>query len=188
LKTLILLFLFMSSLCHAQKIDLFWNESFRKELHLTCSASDLLCEKVCSSSSACYLQEGPCRSCVGTSLQMHHIFSEIGRSIGRREAIRPDDLAAFFLKGNFVSFSAQDVFNIIDAHNSISLFKKFESLCPEESLNQILFFNADPITRRPTKAEFIYCEYEDHETYFKVEDKILLEYGPRLSFRHKGVF
>jgi hypothetical protein len=70
---------------------------------------------------------------------------------------------------------AQDVFNIIDAHNAVSVYRRFESLCPGESIHQILFLRTEQITRKLLAPEFVYCEYDKTEIYFRVEDRILYD-------------
>jgi hypothetical protein len=178
------IFFFLSQIlmgvCLAQKMEIHWNSSFAKELSVTCRPDETLCEEICGSADSCLIEEGPCQSCIGTGLQMYHIFSSIGRSLSRQERHRPQELLSLLLLGNFVTLSSLDVFNIIDGYNSIGVLRKFESLCPEESLNQIVFFRTDPRTRKIYSAEYLYCEFFDGHHYFKIRDKVLVEKGREL--------
>jgi hypothetical protein len=173
MKMIFVFFLLVSQPAQAQIIDVFWSENYRKEIQINCSAGDIFCENVCGVASACYLSEGPCRNCIGTSLQIHHIFSEIGRSIHRTDMIGAEVLQVFLLQGNFVTFTALDAYNLIDAHRSLGVLKKFESMCPEESLNQILFYRVHEQTRKLLNPEYLYCQFEGRAEFFKIQDKLL---------------
>ena len=81
MKLLPLLFIIFSRFCFGQNFEAFWNDQFHKELHVTCSYEDNFCDAICGSLNYCVLEENKCRGCIGTSLPMHHIFSELGRSI-----------------------------------------------------------------------------------------------------------
>jgi len=181
---LIILFLFVFlKPVFAQKLEINWSDTFRKEIHLSCDAAETVCEDICNASSFCILQEGICPNCIGTGIQILHIFSEIGRSIHRVDQSSLASLGKLLIQGDFVTFSAQEVYNLIDAHQSISVFKKFESLCPDKSLNQILFFKTHPESRRLISPEYLYCEFQDKSEIFKIEDKILIKEGAILSVK-----
>lgn len=180
------LFVLFLDVCWAQRIEVSWSDSFRKEVRITCGADDLFCEEICSSASACFLEEGLCRNCIGTGLQMHHLFSELGRSIRSAEVVTSREVAAFLRAGNFVTIMGQDAFNIIDAHNSLESYRKFESLCPSGSLNQILLFRTDPETRKLLRPEYVYCEFQEKELFLRVEDRILIERGLKIPLH--GIF
>jgi len=174
------IFLFLKPV-FAQKIEVKWTDLLRKEVHLNCNAGELFCENICKASSYCIIQEGTCHNCIGTGIQILHIFSEIGRSIHRIDQASFEDVGEFLKLGAFVTFSAQDAYNLIDTHQSVSVLKKFESLCPENSLNQILFFRTHPESRKLISPDFLYCEFFEKTEVFKIEDKILIKDGILLS-------
>ena len=179
----ILLFLLLVSpiTLYAQVMEVNWTRNFRKELSITCDASDLLCENLCEATSQCVIQEGPCRDCIGTSLKMNHLISEIGNTILNNGFSADKKVILETLKSrSFVTLTAQDVYNVIDAARSVRTFKKFESLCPEESVNQILFLSVEPRTREIIRPEFVYCDYYERAEFIEITSKITVDVQFRL--------
>jgi len=161
---------------YAQVMELNWTPNFRKELVVTCDGSDLFCESLCEATSQCVIKEGPCRDCIGTSLKINHLISEIGNTILNDGVVANKTSVVESLKSNrFVTFVAQDVYNVIDAARSVRAFKKFEDLCPDESVNQILFLSVEPRTREIIKPEFVYCDYFDRTEIFEVSSEIKMD-------------
>ncbi len=144
-----------------------------------------MCEQVCGSAASCLIYEGPCYNCIGTGLQMYHIFSQIVRSIHRQGSVDPEEMEELLRTGDFVTFTSLDAYNIIDAHHSIGVLKKFESLCPEERLSQILIFRTDLQTRKLLSPVYLNCEFFDGSQFFKIEDRILIEKGKSLHFKRE---
>ena len=144
---------------YAEVIQTNWTDKFRKTLTVSCSANEIFCENLCGSSSFCQIEEGPCRDCIGTGLKINFIFSEIGQSIlnsGKQVDLRA--LEELINSGEFVSLTAQDVYNIVDGVQSVETYKKFESLCPQDSVNQIIFLRVNPSTREIDRPEMVYCD------------------------------
>jgi len=176
LKFLFLLSFFVSFNIFSQSIETRWRDDLRKELSISCKGTSDFCQKLCSSESNCYLDEGICRSCIGTGLKINYIFSELGRSIHSSEEVyNSDSLLELFKNNTFATLRSNDPYNIIDAFGSIKVYKKFESLCREGSLSQILFLKLSPLDRSITRPELVYCEYEDSVSFLKIHSSPDLE-------------
>lgn len=167
----VFILLLFSEICRAQISEVHWNDQYQKELHITCSAQEEFCKVICDASSFCVIEEKSCTSCIGSNLPMHHLFTELGRSV--RSHLNPvsfDSLANLIKSGNFATFSARDVYNVIDGYSSIGVFKKFESLCPGESLTQLIFVELAPLSRRLHKVKYVSCQYEDGSALYELQD------------------
>ncbi len=176
MKYFFLFFIFISFEVFSQSIETTWRDDFKKELSISCNGTNDLCFQLCESESNCYLEEGICRSCIGTGLKINYILSELGRSIHTNEEIYNSDSLLALLKNNtFATLRSNDPYNIIDAYGSIKVYKKFESLCREGSLSQILFLKLSPVDRSIIRPELVYCEYEDSVAFLKIHSSPDLE-------------
>lgn len=176
MKILFFVVLFFTKGALAQFMEVQWNDHFQKELRINCSAEDKMCENICSASSICLLNEGACRNCIGTSLNMNYFLSELGRSIQRIGIpINPLQLADLLKSQEWASLTSQDVYNVIDPIQSIRVIKKFEALCPPESVSQILFLRLNSKTREIKKADMVYCELWDHVEIFTLTSKAMID-------------
>lgn len=176
MKYFFLIFIFVSFDVFSQAIETIWRDDLKKELSVSCKGTSEFCQNLCSSESNCYLEEGICRSCIGTGLKINYILSELGRSIHTSEEIYHSDSFLVLLKNNtFVTLRSNDPYNIIDAYGSIKVYKKFESLCREGSLSQILFLKLSPVDRSIIRPELVYCEYENGVSFLKIHSSPDLE-------------
>jgi hypothetical protein len=172
MKNLLFLVLFCPLFLHAQVLEVNWTANFRKELNVTCDANDLFCETLCEATAQCVIPEGSCRDCIGTSVKMNYLISEIGNTILNNGHTSDKKMILEALKSNrFVTLTAQDVYNVIDAARSVRAFKKFENLCPGDSSNQILFLSS----REIIKPEFVYCDYFEYTEFFGITNKVLVD-------------
>jgi hypothetical protein len=148
-----------------------WSDQLVKELHVTCRAEDSLCLDLCGASSFCVIEEKTCRSCIGTALPIQRILTELGRSIRFQSKLSSlEPIKALIESGRFVAISARDAFNVIDGFDSISVFRKFESLCPGESDYQLLFIEVDGVSRKIKKPRFIFCQFERLGDFFELQN------------------
>ncbi len=186
MKYLFLFFISFSINIFAQSIEITWRDDFKKELTFSCRASSHFCHELCSGDSVCYLEEGICRSCIGTGLKINFILSELGRSIRTTEEQYDSESFISLLKNNsFATLTSKDPYNIIDAFGSIKVYKKFESLCREGSLSQIVFLKLSPDDRSIQRPELVYCEYEDSVSLLKIHSSPDLEMTLlKLAFKH----
>ncbi len=144
-----------------------WNEKLQKDLIVSCEGKELFCKELCGDNSQCIIPEGPCRDCIGTSLMMTNLLSEMGRTIVNSEVLSDkEEFLNFLRSGKFVTLIPNDVYNVIDASSSISAMKKFEKLCPKDSLDQIVFLNVDPFTRKVLSPKAVYCVQEEDSYMF----------------------
>ena len=178
MKAFLIFLISCTSGLHAQVFTINWNENFQKEIMMTCSAEEVFCEKFCSAASTCLFQEGFCRDCIGTSLRLNHILSELGQSI-QNSGERADvpSFMSLLKSQQLISLTAQDVYNVIDPIQSIKTLKKFEALCPGESLSQIMFIRVNPKSRRLEKPEMVYCDFGDHVELYRLfsQPKVIIQ-------------
>lgn len=161
MKLMVLIFiLFYSGFLWPQRITVDWSDDFHKKLEISCSNEESFCMNLCGTMSFCELEEGFCRNCLGTGLRSYIFINELGRSITSREKIPNIWVADFLKSGLYATFTAMDVYNLLDSYGSIRAFKRLEQLCPEQSINQIVFFELKPITRELLRPLFVYCESE----------------------------
>jgi hypothetical protein len=156
---MILISFFQFTHLSAQEINIHWNDDFRKEISIMCPEDHAFCSNLCGSDNTCILEEGFCRNCIGTGLKVYRFISELGKTIKPKIEINQSEEVIPFLKnGNFATLTSRDVYNVIDSFDSLAVIRKFESLCPEESLSQIVFFELAPLTRDIRRPHFVYCE------------------------------
>ena len=167
MKFMMLILIFMVNVAVSQTIEVRWSDKFTKELLVSCQAEDF-CESLCGESS-CTIEEGICHNCIGTGLQIYQLFTELGKSIRRGDELEGRFTLELLLRGSFVTFSPNDVYNVIDPANSISVYRRFEGLCPGESMSQLIFFEVDPFSRKILAPFSLYCEYEEESVFFTLK-------------------
>jgi len=142
MKTLIFfLILFCSVSNFALEIETVWTETSEKRLAISCG-EDEACVQFCMGNNSCFMREKVCKNCVGTSLKMTYIFEEMGRNLfNSGEAVGPYELFDLLTSTNFVSLSSKSVYNLIERFDSLSLRRRFRSLCLDETAYPIVFFN-----------------------------------------------
>lgn len=152
------------------EVDVYWNDDFQKVVSLSCNPDELFCDQICSSSNSCEVKEGICQNCIGTSLKLLNFFAGMGITYKRDKLINlaSDDFLNFFVSGAFISLKAQDVYNVIESFNSIKVYKKFESLCPIDSWNQIVFYEVHSVSRELLKPRFVYCQFENTSEVYSI--------------------
>lgn len=139
-----------------------WSQELKKELTVSCDNGSQFCERLCSNANQCVIAEGACRDCIGTSLVMTNLLNEMGRTIvNSGELSIESQFLELILTNQFVTLSPNDVYNVIDAAGSVRAMKKFEKLCPEGSLDQLLFLKVNAYTRRIIAPEAVYCLMEE---------------------------
>lgn len=176
LKLLLILLFFIVKALYAQVLEVQWSDQFKKELIMTCSAEDKLCESLCSASSACTIQEGPCRDCIGTSVTMNFFISELGHLIQRSGNPLSSYVLFDLIKGkDWATLTYDDVYNIIDPIQSIKVMKRFEALCPIESISQIVFLRLNPKSREIKRAEIVYCNLWDHVEIYSLTSRPMID-------------
>ena len=175
---------FFSHELFSQTLDIHWSDQFQKEIFFHCRNDDNLCEMLCKDQSFCGFQEGICKNCIGTGLKMNHILSELGKTIKNTQQVFSDtELKEFLLSGNFSTLGYRDVFNVIDTFESLRVLKKFESLCPEGSQNQIVFLKLRPLIRDVQGAPMVFCELSENSLFFHLsQDPVVEVYEKNYSY------
>lgn len=173
---IVLVTLFISQLSFAQVVEVRWTDQFRKVLDISCSAGDKSCEALCSSASSCTIEEGYCRDCIGTSIKMNTIISEIGNSIQNSGVkLSSDSFVKMILSHNYISLNADDVYNVVDSAQSLKTYRKFEKLCPPGSVSQILFFSVNPKDRSLLKPEMVYCDDFEQISFYGISIEVQVD-------------
>lgn len=162
-------FMLCSLTATGQSVHTSWNDQFVKEIHVTCSLQESFCYDLCDSFSTCVIEEKTCRSCIGTGLAIQRILSELGRTVRFNSRLSSTMPVLNLIKnGNFFAISARDAFNVLDAFDSISVLRKFESLCPGESDDQLLFIEVDEVSRKILHPRFVFCRFENLGEFFEL--------------------
>jgi hypothetical protein len=163
---LFLLLFFPFHFIFAQTIDVRWSDQFEKEISVSCTQEEF-CYQLCGEST-CFQKEGFCYNCIGSGPWMLHFWEELGKSIHQDGPLDRQLQLDLMRAGNFVIFAPLDVYNIIDSSQSLSVYRKFEALCPGESYRQLVFLVVDPILRRIQGPWSVYCEYEKEVIFFRL--------------------
>lgn len=149
-----------------------WNSDLRKELVVSCDNGSGFCQNLCGETSQCIKLEGACRDCIGTSLMMTNIINELGRTIVNSSNLSVESEFLNLVASNeFVTLAPNDVYNVIDAAGSIRAMKKFELLCPEGSLDQIVFLKVNPFTRKVIAPQAVYCMMEEGSLIYDLSSR-----------------
>ena len=168
MKIFLLLVFFMSPSLYAQELEVSWSASFQKELTVSCHAGEPFCEQLCKAASFCKLSEGFCRNCIGTGIEIYTLLQEIGQTIRAGGAVSDSGKLIDFLKsGRFVTFEARDAYNVIDAYGSLRILTKFEKLCPDGSVSQILFVGLG-LRRTIARPEYVYCGHHEDNGFYHI--------------------
>lgn len=172
-SVLLLLTILASSLAHSSvSFEVSWTTQFRKELIVSCEGGDLFCTSLCGNQKLCVIPEGPCRDCIGTSLMMTNIIGELGRTIVNSGELSSEyEFLNLLISNEFTTLAPNDVYNVIDASGSIRAMKKFEQLCPEGSLDQLLFLKVNPYTRKILAPTAVYCMMEEGSLIYDISSR-----------------
>lgn len=166
-------FLLFSTLSQASVyFEVNWNANLRKELIVSCDSGSNFCQNLCGNANQCVRPEGACRDCIGTSLMMTNIIGEMGRTlVNSGKASVETEFLNMLLSNEFATLGPNDVYNVIDASGSIRAMKKFEQLCPEGSLDQLVFLQVDPYTRKIQAPKAVYCMLEEGSLIFDLSSR-----------------
>ena len=177
MRNLLILILLLSSNLYGVEINTRWNDFFQKEVTVTCSEDHAFCEEVCNDKYFCVVKETPCRNCLGTSVQMHHIFKNMGKVFVAKEEVTSYEIRDLLSSKNFVTVTSKSVFNNVTRFNNSELRRQFMTLCPEKRIKYpIVFFDRDEVTNRLGDVRFVACQKPDGElSVYKMEDDGNLE-------------
>ncbi len=118
-----------------------WTMESRKMIHVSCEEDETVCQNFCQGHMACMTEEKVCKNCVGTSIAMTYAFQEMGRSIVAGDQLDPYFLFDFLSQKNYVTLTSRSVYNLVDSFDSMSLRRKFRSLCQDGTRYPMVFFN-----------------------------------------------
>jgi hypothetical protein len=142
------LFIIISTFLTAQvmafefKVD--WNEKYQKVVELSCNEDITLCREICEDEKSCEFREKACRNCIGSTIQMTYIFSEMGRSfINTGVEAKVDDILDLIQTKKFVTLTSRSIYNHVDRFNGMELQNQFRSLCSNEVKYPVVFFSKE---------------------------------------------
>lgn len=175
--TLLSLYLFFYSEFTDAKIKLgvFWTPDFKKTVEVQCdSAAEYICQHVCQKVNTCEIEEGFCWNCAGTMnrtlnrffLEIRdHIFSIISNEQPSKE-IHFKEVIEFLLKGNFVSFDTQSIFNFLTPFQSHDIMEGFQRLCyPTETT--VVYWEVVAPSRKLIRPFFISCTNSESTRFWR---------------------
>ena len=174
MKALIFALAFIPSLFAAEFSNT-WTEKFEKKVIMSCfQENDFSCEDTCGNKESCEFSESICRDCVGSSVSLTYIFKYMGlnlRSNGNR--VSQYEIMDLIQSGDFVSLNAKSIYNHVDRFNSMSLRRKFRSLCENGAREPLVLFEKDSRSQKIGKVRYVVC----NEDYLEMEDnpEVILE-------------
>lgn len=174
MKVIILTLLFLPSL-YAAEFTNTWTEYYEKKVVMNCPhEDDFSCENFCGQKQHCEIKENICRDCIGSSIAMTYIFKYMGLNLknnGQKVSIY--EFLDLLSSGDFVSLNAKSIYNHVDRFNSLSLRRKFQSLCNNGAREPLVLFEKDARGQRISNVRYVACD----EDIFQMEDnpEIILE-------------
>lgn len=176
---IIFLSLIMQNHAFAIQVEEIWSADYNPQLKVQCfDGEETLCRDLCKSdlsSNECIVDQKVCRDCVGTSLLVTNIFEGMGvRYRNRGDEVSSYELIDLLTSKNFVTFTSKSVYNHVDAYNSLTLQKKFQSLCPAETKSTpVVFFDLKPKSNILNKVRYVACD----EKIFTMSAEVLVDIG-----------
>lgn len=176
---LIFLTLVTNNSAFALQVEEIWSSDYRPQLKVLCtSGEEQMCSELCKSEQAvneCIIDQKVCRDCVGTSLLVTNIFEGMGvRYRNRGDEVTSYELIDLLKSKNFVSFTSKSVYNHVDSYDSLTLQKKFLSLCPAGTMSTpVVFFDLKAKTNILNKVRYVACD----DKIFTMSDEVLVDIG-----------
>ncbi len=147
-----------------------WNIKFQKEVTLSCSEGEYLCEDLCEKST-CKIQENFCRNCIGNTVYLTHFFDYLGKSyVNSGDEVTTDEFLALIKSGNFASMTSKTIYNHVEKYNGENLRSKFQSLCEGDEYPMV-FFKVNPTSKRPETVEYVLCRNTPELQIFRMDDR-----------------
>lgn len=163
----LLTLLIMINTAGAASFSSSWNKKFEKIVKMSCLEDDSTCERYCNNKTECLIPENVCHNCIGTSVSITYIFSYLGLNLmNSEEKVSIYEMTGLLKSGRFVSLTAKSIYNHVYSYNSISLRRKFRSLCSNGARNPIVFFDSNSGSKTIGKVRFVSCD----EEIFLMED------------------
>lgn len=158
-KLFFLITIIFSQSVWSVQISTSWNDDNRKYLNLLCSQEvDYICDLTCDSLERCELPIPFCADCVGTSIIMTFYLQEMGRYITNQGQAADIYIFTDLLRsGDFIAMTSRSIYNHIDSFNSPALQRRFRSLCDDQTMYPVVFFERMP-SRQIGKPQMVWCE------------------------------
>lgn len=142
-----------------------WNSLTEKKVILWCDDySTRTCLAVCKSTSRCIINEGICYNCIGNNLFIVNFYKNLGLTVNSTSVkIHNSEIEKVLLNGSFITLKAKSVYNLISDHDSKSMRRKFQNLCPEDIITEPVVFARVDRNRIPVELLFVVCGSEAYE-------------------------
>lgn len=135
-----------------------WNAKFEKEITIECS-EPAQCLEICDEEKSCTVKEETCTNCLGSDVFLTFIFNEMGRVIQNNQSeILATEVIDLIKSGFFTTINSKSVYNHVDSYNSLSLRRKFRSLCSDSTQYPLVFISQDNRNRKLDEILFVQCD------------------------------
>jgi len=137
-----------------------WTMDFQKKVSLVCDdESETTCEALCENMRRCEVLEKTCTNCIGNDLFITNFYKNIGESIvySGREF---DESTVYtpFVDDQFITLTANSIYNIITEFDSRSMRARFAKLCPfKTKTDPVVFIKVDE-DRYPLYFYYVACD------------------------------
>lgn len=150
------IFLLLSSNIFSIEVKTNFTEQFEKEILLQCSEDEIFCNEICQKNN-CIIKEKICRNCIGNTLELSYIFTQMGKAFTSGEEVAIETFLETILTEDFVSLDSKSIYNNIFRYNNFRLQTSFRSLCPEYVETPVVFFSTNEIGEI-FQSKFVVCQ------------------------------
>lgn len=177
IKLILCLFLLVTNSVMAISFEPEWTVDYKKNVIMSCSEDEYQCEDFCGNS-RCEIKEKVCRNCMGSNILISHIFRDMGRSlINTGIEISNYEVLEVFDSKNFATFTSKSIYNIVERFDSLTLRRKFQSLCSNNTKYPIVVFSTEKISRKLDQVKFVICGNQA----FEMSNEALIDINDEVS-------
>lgn len=152
----LIILLFISHLCFAFKLEIFWSKDFYKELHLTCTTIGCF-----DGEDTHIIDEDVCDECFSDSPNSTFIFNKITDYIYTGSIINEGDFMNYLLERKYISIDYKSPYDLISNRSPVTKRLIYQGLCPNQ-YDAIIFFYRTYFDTY-SRPEVIYCGDEIYE-------------------------
>jgi hypothetical protein len=136
-----------------------WNADLRSQITVECSPLTSVCQQLCNNAKTCVLKNSTCKDCISTGIKMTYFYAAFGKDINSDDnsEVTIYEFVDFLLGGNFIAFSANNIYNQFDSAQSDALAQRFKSMCPNGYETPIAFFKIEKRELDIQNAKYVTC-------------------------------
>lgn len=158
----ILILMILSSSTFARiSVEPFWTVEKEKAIKISCDREDpYICDDICDSKKECIVKEGICKNCIGNSLFITNFYKYIGLSIiNTGEFLDRDEIVPVLKSNEFVTLTANSIYNTLTEFDSAKMKAQFAKLCPWTTKSgPTVFLKVNSLTREPEGYHYVFCD------------------------------